>query len=67
MMEELALCLKPAYTVKNLPILLNQFYLDRLQELVQLKHMLLVRWTRFAIGNSKVTEELSADYQKRIE
>jgi hypothetical protein len=67
MLEELELCLKPTYTVKNLPILLNQFYLDRLQELVQLKHMMLLRWTRLAIGRPKVTEELARDYHRRIE
>ncbi len=67
MQEELELCLKPIYTIKNLPILLNQFYLERLQELVQLKHMMLLRWTRLAIGRSRVTEELTADYHKRIE
>ena len=67
MLEELELCLKPAYTAKNLPILLNQFYLDRLQELIQLKHMMLLRWTRLAMGRPKVTEELSTQYKRRIE
>ena len=67
LMEELELCQKPIYTVKNLPILLDQFYLDRLQELVQLKHMLLLRWSRLALGRPKVTEELVEDYHKRIE
>ena len=67
MLEELELSVKPFYTAKNLPIVLNQFYLDRLQELVQLKHMMLLRWTRLAIGRPKVTEELLADYHKRIE
>ena len=67
MLEELDLCLKPIYTAKNLPVLLNQFYLDRLQELIQQKHMLLLRWTRLAMGKPKVTEELSTQYKRRIE
>ena len=66
-MEEVELCAKPSFTTENLPLLLNQFYVERLQEMTQLKHMLMLRWTRFAMERPKIVDELSEDYRRRIE
>ena len=56
MLEVIDVCNQPVYTLDNLPILVHQFYTDRISELVQLKHLYVVRWVRFAVGQSKVTE-----------
>ena len=66
MHEEVALISKSAYSVENLPILLHQFFCDQIERLVQLKHLHLVRWSRFAVGTAKVTEEMEAMFKERL-
>ena len=53
--------------LQNLPILLQQFDTYRIRELVQLKHLYLLRWAWFAVGQPKITDELHTDFQQRIE
>jgi hypothetical protein len=67
MKEECDMCSEPAYTPQNLPSILHQFYVERVAEVVQLKHLLLVRWARFAGTDSKLAEELYAHFQQRME
>jgi len=40
-----------------------QFFCDQVSELVQLKHMLLVRWTRFS-AHSQLVENVYHDFQQ---
>ena len=44
-----------------------QFYCDRVSQLVQLRHMLMVRWARFAGTDSKVSEELYHHFHQRMQ
>ena len=67
MQDELSMLSRPAYSPENLPILLHQFYCDRIDQLVQLRHLHLVRWARFAVGQAKVTEEMEALFRERLE
>ena len=67
MQDELSMLSRPAYSPENLPILLHQFYYDRIEQLVQLRHLHLVRWARFAMGQAKVTEEMEALFRGRLE
>ncbi len=67
LLTECETCTQSPYTPATLPLILHQFYCDRIGQLVQLKHMHLVRWARFAVGQSKVTEELQGEFQERME
>ena len=67
MQNELSMLSVPAYSPDNLPILLHQFYCDRIEQLVQLKHLHLVRWARFAVGQAKITEDMEALFRERLE
>ena len=67
MHDEVSMLSRPAYSPDNLPILLHQFYCDRIEQLVQLKHLHLVRWARFAVGQAKVTEEMESLFRGRLE
>jgi len=58
---------QPRYTLDNMAIILHQFYIDRLQELLQLKHTLLLRWARFAVNSVKISEELQDVFSSNME
>ena len=45
----------------------TQFYCDRVSQLAHLKHMLLLRWARFSLGQPSVTEELQTHFKERME
>ena len=66
MHDEVTMISKPAYSLENLPILLHQFYCDQIERLVQLKHLHLVRWSRFAVGQAKVTEGMEDIFKERL-
>ncbi|XP_028417505.1 uncharacterized protein LOC114541907 [Dendronephthya gigantea] len=65
MMEEITICGKEEYTNKSLPLLLHQFYVDRIKELVHCKHMHMLRWARFC-EHTKTIETLYPAYQGLI-
>ncbi|KAJ8047612.1 hypothetical protein HOLleu_06654 [Holothuria leucospilota] len=65
MKEEMDNCLIREYTSDSLPLLLHQFFCDRIQQLVQCKHMHMLRWRRFC-EHSKTLESLYPVYQKRL-
>ncbi|XP_065909526.1 uncharacterized protein [Dysidea avara] len=56
-------CLKSEYSPTNLAILFHQFFCDQMSELVQLKHMFMVRWTRFS-AHSQLVENVYKDFQQ---
>ncbi|XP_019634139.1 PREDICTED: uncharacterized protein LOC109477364 [Branchiostoma belcheri] len=64
--EEMEGCLKKEYTAESLPLLLHQFYLDRIQELVQCKHMHMLRWKRFC-RHTNVMETMYPHYHSRLD
>ncbi|XP_077975931.1 uncharacterized protein LOC120340906 isoform X2 [Styela clava] len=66
MIKELEASLKSDITNESLPLLLHQFFLDRMQSLVQCKHLHLLRWRRFCEHTAAI-ERLYSDYCKRLE
>ncbi|XP_033105563.1 uncharacterized protein LOC117107864 [Anneissia japonica] len=66
MQDELDNCSRLEYTDNSLPLILHQFYCDRIQQLVQCKHLHMLRWKRFC-EHTNVLESLFPMYQKRIE
>ncbi|XP_054675028.1 uncharacterized protein LOC129203961 isoform X2 [Grus americana] len=65
MQRELESCWRSEYTAANLPLLLHQFFTDRITQLVQSKYLHMLRWKRFCTHTS-VMEQLYPLYQKRI-
>ncbi|OCT80388.1 uncharacterized protein ccdc162p.L [Xenopus laevis] len=65
MQKELESCLRREYTVDNLPLLLHQFYTDRIEHLVRSKYLHLMRWKRFCQHTSAM-EQCYPIYQKQV-
>ncbi|XP_067931806.1 uncharacterized protein [Watersipora subatra] len=63
--EEMYNCLKPEYSSESLPLLLHEYFVNRMEELVQAKYLHLLRWKRFCEHTSAI-ESLYPYYQKRI-
>nr|XP_034965156.1 uncharacterized protein LOC118082199 isoform X1 [Zootoca vivipara] len=65
MQRELEICLKREYTFESLPLLLHQFFTDRITQLVQSKYLHMLRWKRFC-QHSSVIEQFYPLYQKQV-
>ncbi|XP_048579860.1 uncharacterized protein LOC5511107 isoform X2 [Nematostella vectensis] len=65
MREEMETSVKSEYSPKSIPLLLHQFFSDRIEHLVQCKHMHMLRWARFN-EHSKAIENLYPAYQQRL-
>ncbi|KAM8953019.1 uncharacterized protein RCH25_043786 [Pelodytes ibericus] len=65
MQKELESCLKREYTVDNLPLLLHQFYTDRIHYLIQSKYLHMLRWKRFC-QHTSVMEHCYPHYKKQV-
>ncbi|XP_062825081.1 uncharacterized protein ccdc162 isoform X2 [Anolis carolinensis] len=63
--RETECCLKREHTPENLPLLLHQFFTDRITQLVQSKYLYMLRWKRFC-QHSSVVEQLYPFYQKQV-
>ncbi|XP_013929133.1 PREDICTED: putative uncharacterized protein C6orf183 [Thamnophis sirtalis] len=63
--RELDSCLKREYTPESLSLLLYQFYIDRIPQLVQSKYLHMLRWKRFC-QHSSIIEQLYPFYQKQV-
>ncbi|XP_039207102.1 uncharacterized protein LOC120311541 isoform X2 [Crotalus tigris] len=63
--RELDSCLKREYTPESLPLLLYQFFIDRIPQLVQSKYLYMLRWKRFC-QHSSIIEQLYPFYQKQV-
>lgn len=61
MIAEQETCLKGEFNARTLPILLLQHFLDRMGEIVNAKHFLMLRWKRFCSEAMKV-EKVYQDY-----
>ncbi|XP_078503869.1 putative uncharacterized protein C6orf183 [Lissotriton helveticus] len=65
MQRELESCLRREYAMENVPLLLHQFYTDRIQQLVRSKYLHMLRWKRFCQHSSTI-EQLYPLYQKQV-
>ncbi|XP_015714160.1 uncharacterized protein CCDC162P isoform X2 [Coturnix japonica] len=65
MQRELESCWRREYTASSLPLLLHQFFTDRITQLVQSKYLHMLRWKRFCT-HSSVIEQLYPLYQKQV-
>ncbi|KAF5919931.1 hypothetical protein HPG69_014296 [Diceros bicornis minor] len=65
MQRELESCLRREYTPENLPLLLLQYYTERITQLAQSKYLHMLRWKRFC-QHSKIMEQLYPLYKKQI-
>ncbi|XP_078341998.1 uncharacterized protein LOC111108050 isoform X2 [Crassostrea virginica] len=65
MKEEMMSAEETEYTAKSLPLLLHQYYTDKIYQLVQCKHLHLLRWKRFCEHTSTI-ESLYPHYTKRL-
>ncbi|XP_035179068.1 uncharacterized protein LOC118165223 isoform X3 [Oxyura jamaicensis] len=65
MQRELESCWRREYTAASLPLLLHQFFTDRITQLVQSKYLHMLRWKRFCT-HSSVIEKLYPLYQQRV-
>ncbi|XP_033619330.1 LOW QUALITY PROTEIN: uncharacterized protein Ccdc162p [Fukomys damarensis] len=63
--RELESCLRREYTPENLPLLLLQYYTERITQLVQSKYLHMLRWKRFC-QNSTTMEQLYPLYKKQV-
>ncbi|XP_070191909.1 uncharacterized protein [Littorina saxatilis] len=62
---EMAISETPEYTIQSLPLLLHQYFLERIQSLIQLKHLHMLRWKRFCEHTSSI-EQLHPLYHQRL-
>ncbi|XP_032264158.1 uncharacterized protein LOC116634725 [Phoca vitulina] len=65
MQRELESCLRREYTPENLPLLLLQYYTERITQLAQSKYSHMLRWKRFC-QHSKIMEQLYPLYKKQV-
>ncbi|XP_058590881.1 uncharacterized protein LOC131514658 isoform X3 [Neofelis nebulosa] len=65
MQRELESCLRREYTPENLPLLLLQYYTERITQLAQSKYLHMLRWKRFC-QHSKIMEQLYPLYKKQV-
>ncbi|KAM4694292.1 uncharacterized protein O3C94_004746 [Discoglossus pictus] len=65
MQKELESCLRREYKVENIPLLLHQFYTDRIHHLVRSKYLYMLRWKRFC-QHTDVMEQCYPMYQKQV-
>ncbi|XP_020946494.1 putative uncharacterized protein C6orf183 homolog isoform X8 [Sus scrofa] len=65
MQRELESCLRREYTPENLPLLLLQYYTERITQLAQSKYLHMLRWKRFC-HHSKIMEQLYPLYKKQV-
>ncbi|XP_048209675.1 uncharacterized protein LOC125357064 [Perognathus longimembris pacificus] len=65
MQRELESCLRREYTPENLPLLLLQYYTERITQLVQSKYLHVLRWRRFC-QHSETMEQLYPLYKKQV-
>ncbi|XP_022375867.1 putative uncharacterized protein C6orf183 [Enhydra lutris kenyoni] len=65
MQRELESCLRREYTPENLPLLLLQYYTERIIQLAQSKYLHMLRWKRFC-QQSKIMEQLYPLYKKQV-
>ncbi|XP_052607475.1 LOW QUALITY PROTEIN: uncharacterized protein LOC128118689 [Peromyscus californicus insignis] len=63
--RELESCLRREYTPENLPLLLLQYYTERITHLTQSKHLHMLRWKRLC-QTSEAMEELLPLYKKQV-
>jgi hypothetical protein len=56
---------KNEHTLENMPILLNQFFNDKLQSCIYAKHLHLLRWSRFT-QNTNTIEHLYPEFKSRL-
>lgn len=65
MEEEIKSCLKYEYNINSIPLILHQFYLKRVKDLLLLMHLHMLRWTRFC-QHTTVIDGLYPEYSKRL-
>ncbi|XP_012924408.2 putative uncharacterized protein C6orf183 homolog isoform X3 [Heterocephalus glaber] len=65
MKRELESCLRREFTPENLPLLLLQYYTERITQLVQSKYLHMLRWKRFC-QHSTAMEQLYPLYKKQV-
>ncbi|XP_053316274.1 putative uncharacterized protein C6orf183 [Spea bombifrons] len=65
MQRELESCLRREYTVENVPLLLHQFYTDRIDHLIRCKYLHMLRWKRFC-QHTSVMEQCYPHYKKQV-
>ncbi|XP_063773167.1 uncharacterized protein LOC134909816 isoform X2 [Pseudophryne corroboree] len=65
MQRELESCLRREYTEDNLPLLLHQFFSDRIQQLIRSKYLHMLRWKRFC-RHTGVMEQCYPQYQEQV-
>ncbi|XP_021248547.1 putative uncharacterized protein C6orf183 homolog [Numida meleagris] len=65
MQRELESCWRKEHEAASLPLLLHQFFTDRITQLVQSKYLHMHRWKRFCT-HSSVIEQLYSLYQKQV-
>lgn len=56
---------KNEHTLANIPLLLNQFFNDKLQSCIYAKHLHLLRWSRFT-QNTNTIENLYPEFKSRL-
>ncbi|KAK4470712.1 hypothetical protein MN116_006240 [Schistosoma mekongi] len=66
MVKELDVCSRREYTRDSLPILIHQYFIDRMYEMVVLKHSHLLRWKRYCLSSAEV-ELVCSDYLYRLQ
>ncbi|KAL8592205.1 hypothetical protein ACOMHN_030880 [Nucella lapillus] len=62
---EMAIAENFEYTKKSLPLLLSQYFIERLQNLIHSKHLHLLRWRRFCEHTSTI-ESMHPLYNERL-
>ncbi|XP_043924848.1 uncharacterized protein LOC122799665 [Protopterus annectens] len=65
MQKELESCIRREYTAESLPLLLHQFFTERINQLVQSKYLHMLRWKRFC-QHTSVSEQLYPFYKKHV-
>lgn len=66
MEKEMQSCDHPDFSPRTLPLILHQYFLDRMHYLVVCQHQHLLRWKRFCVHSSTI-ECLYNNYRERVQ
>ncbi|CAL1545735.1 unnamed protein product [Lymnaea stagnalis] len=62
---EMVIATEKEYTISSLPMLVHQYFNERIQHIIHLKHQLMLRWKRFCEHTSTI-ESLYPLYNQRL-
>jgi hypothetical protein len=63
--EQIEIANKLEFTLESLPLIMHQFFVDKMSWSIQAKHLHLLRWKRFS-EHTSIIEDMFVDFRDRM-